>query len=954
MSEVHSPSTPELSAAHSPAIADGAAVQPEAAQLEGAQFELAKAYDPAATETHWYSTWEKAGYFRASDAPEDQRPTYTIAIPPPNVTGVLHMGHACRVTFEDVLIRYHRMCGYNTLWIPGTDHAGIATQVVVERRLKAQGTTKEALGRERFVERVWEWKAESGGNILRQLRILGASCDWSREHFTLDADLSRAVTTVFLRLHNEGLIYRATRLTNWCVRCRTALSDLEVVSEEGANGELFDFAYPVEGGGEIVVSTTRPETMLGDTAIAVHPDDPRYVNLHGKYALHPFTARRIPIITDAVLVDPAFGTGAVKVTPAHDHNDFATGKRHGLEELSVLERDGTLNEAGGPFRGMPRFEARKAVKAALEERGLVRGTRAHTLTIPRCDRCNEVVEPLITTQWYVRMEPLAKPAIAAVEQGRTQIVPEHWTKTYYHWMHNIQDWCISRQLWWGHPVPAYHCAACGKFDVAEAQPATCSHCGAASPTPDPDVLDTWFSSALWPFSTLGWPDATLDLKRFYPTQDMETGYDILFFWVARMMMMGLHFMGDVPFRRVLLAGMVTDEAGKKMSKVKGNTLDPLDIIRGATLEQLLDKAKYGGAAEAGLKYIQKTYPEGIAACGADALRFTLLSYSPQTTKIALSLKRIEGNRNFCNKLWNAARYVLRGLGERPPVAARPTPTELPNVWILSRLAAAITTARQGIDEYRLDEASAALYRFVWDEFCDWYLELSKPLLACGDARIVEETSATLLHSLETVLRALHPMIPFITEEIWQRLPKPASAAPSVMLAAYPVAHVDGALNERADAEMAALQEVIVSARTIRAEYSIAKQTLLPLSLLSNDAELRELFVRQTPAIASLCGAAVTVEEGDGQDRAQGNALRIAGRATVLVALAGLVDRTQELGKIQKELAKTEKDLKVVQGRLASATFVERAPPEIVQKERERLAELQSALAQLKASAAELN
>ncbi|MGD8862851.1 MAG: valine--tRNA ligase, partial [Myxococcales bacterium] len=806
--------------------------------------EMPKAYDPRETEPRWYKFWEEGDFFQASGDPDDDRETYTIAIPPFNVTGSLHMGHACRVTFEDALIRYHRMLGRNTLWLPGTDHAGIATQLVVERQLARDGKTKHDLGREAFEKRVWQWKSESGGRILQQLRVLGASCDWSREKFTLDPDLSRAVTESFVRLYDEGLIYRDTRLISWCVKCATALSDLEVENEENAQGELFDFAYPIEGGGELVVSTTRPETMLGDTAIAVHPDDERYEHLIGKQAVHPFLDRRFPVIADAELVDPKFGTGAVKVTPAHDPNDFATGKRHGLEQINILNLDGTLNDEGGPFAGMDRFEARKAVKAALEEKGLTRGSKVHAMTKPHCHRCNSIIEPMISTQWFCKMEPLAKPAIEAVEQGKTRIIPEHWTKTYFHWMRNIEDWCISRQLWWGHPVPAWYCAD-GHVTVSRQTPTECSECGKRELKADPDVLDTWFSSALWPFSTLGWPDEdALDLRRFYPTQDMETGSDILFFWVARMMMMGIHFMGEVPFSRVLLSGMVTDERGQKMSKVKGNVIDPLDVIHGAELQQLLDKAEQNGAQDSGIKYLKKTYPEGFPAYGADALRYTLLSYSPQTPKIALSVKRIEGYRNFCNKLWNAARYALMNLEGAVAGGERPAPKRFANRWILSRLAVAIDATHKGVANYRLDDASGALYHFVWDELCDWYLELSKPLLSSGDEAVVAETKATLAHVLETALRALHPLTPFITEEIWQRLPRgDEGTAASIMVASYPDAERDALRAPELDAEMKRLQGVIVAARSIRAEHDLHPRKEIPVTLRSDDPATREMLKR---------------------------------------------------------------------------------------------------------------
>ncbi len=917
--------------------------------------EMPKAYDPRQSEGRWYAFWEAEGLFTASSDPADARPTYTIAIPPPNVTGSLHVGHACRVTFEDLLIRYHRMLGRNTLWVPGVDHAGISTQVVVERQLAREGLSRHQIGREAFVERVWRWKAESGGRIMQQLRVLGASCDWTRERFTLEPALSRAVTESFVRLYEEGLIYRDTRLISWCVQCSTALSDLEVENEEGAQGELFDFAYPVEGGGEIVVSTTRPETMLGDTAIAVHPEDPRYKALIGKHALHPLVSRRVPIIGDAQLVDMAFGTGAVKVTPAHDPNDFQTGKRHGLQQINILNLDGTLNQEGGPFSGMDRFKARAAVKQRLQELGLARGSKAHAINKPRCQRCNSIVEPMISTQWFCKMEPLAAPAIEAVERERTRIIPDHWTKTYFHWMRNIQDWCISRQLWWGHPIPAAYCEN-GHINVARSLPERCAQCGKSPLSPDPDVLDTWFSSALWPFSTLGWPDDTPDLRRFYPTDDMETGSDILFFWVARMMMMGLHFTGQAPFSRVLLSGMVTDEHGQKMSKVKGNVIDPLDVVYGATQDQLLAKAERAGAAKSGIEYLRKTYPEGFPAYGADALRYTLLSYSPQTTKIALSLKRVEGYRNFCNKLWNAARYALIGLQGSDVQAglARPDATRFANRWVLSRLAAAIDAARQGIDQYRLDDAGAALYRFVWNELCDWYLELSKPLLGSSDATCVAETRAVLAHVLESALRALHPMMPFITEEIWQRLPKGEGAPKSIMIARYPQAEVDGCAAPEVEREMARLQAVVVAARSIRAEHDVHPRLPLPLTLRSQDADASALLERERAAIEALCNAQVRVEAaGLADDAAADSAIAVAEGVTLIVPLADLVDPVKEVERLERELKKIEKDLAAVERKLANPEFLARAPAALVEQERTRKRDLGAARERLQAALARL-
>jgi valyl-tRNA synthetase len=653
------------------------------------------------------------------------------------------------------------------------------------------------------------------------------------------------------------------------------------------------------------------------------------------------------VIADAQLVDMSFGTGAVKVTPAHDPNDFQTGKRHQLQEINILNLDGTLNEQGGPFAGLDRFKARAAVKERLEQLGLTRGSKPNPMVRPRCHRCNTIVEPIISTQWFCKMDTLAKPAIDAVEQGKTRIIPEHWTKTYFHFLNNIEDWCISRQLWWGHPIPAYYCPE-GHIAVAHDAPDRCATCGKPDLTPDPDVLDTWFSSGLWPFSTLGWPADTADLRRFYPTDDMETGSDILFFWVARMMMLGLHFMGDVPFRRVLLSGMVTDEHGQKMSKVKGNVIDPLDVVYGATLDQLLEKAEQAGAAKSGLDYLRKTYPEGFPSYGADALRFTLLSYSPQTTKIALSLKRVEGYRNFCNKIWNAARYALMHVGElQPDSAGRPEPSQFANRWILSRLSSAIAGARAGVDQYRLDDASSELYRFVWNEFCDWYLELSKPLLASGDAAVADETRRTLAHALETVLRALHPMMPFITEEIWQRLPKPASAPKSIMVAPYPEADRDGLRAPAIEQEMARLQAVIAAARTIRSEHDVHPRKTLPLIVRSPDSVVRAELMRESSAIAALCNASVRVD--DEGDVPEDHAVAVVLGVTVLVPLHDLVDPEKERERLQRELKKAEKDLASVEKKLGNQDFLARAPAELVEKERTRKRELAEACERLQAA-----
>ena len=926
--------------------------------------EMPKAYEPREVEARWYAFWLEKGVFEASDDPNDTRPTYCLPMPPPNVTGSLHMGHALTCTIEDVLVRYHRMRGFNTLWQPGIDHAGIATQTVVERQLRREGLTRHDIGREEFTKRVWAWKNESGGRIALQQRELGASADWKRSKFTMDPDMSRAVREAFVRLYEEGLIYRATRLINWCIECRTALSDLEVENEEGANGELFQFAYEVVGSNErIIVATTRPETMLGDTAVAVHPDDERYKHLHGKKLRHPFVGREIPIITDAILVDPKFGTGAVKVTPAHDFNDFATGKRHGLEEISIFDEAGRVNENGGEFKGLDRREARKAVKKRLEELGLAEGTKPHTLTLPKCQRCGTIVEPMISTQWFVKMKPLAEPALKAVEEGRMKIIPEEWKKTYDHFLTNIQDWCISRQLWWGHQIPAWFCDK-GHITVARETPQACSTCNSTQIQQDPDVLDTWFSSALWPFSTLGWPDKTPALEKFYPASDMETGYDILFFWVARMIMMGLHFMGEVPFRRVLLHGMVVDEQGDKMSKVKGNVIDPLDLVHGASFDEVVQKALPGAPLSEALAKFKKSYPStaqmgsGFPAFGADALRFTLASYSPTAKRIALAPKRIEGYRHFCNKIWNATRYALPYLEKAslPEQGGAPQATSRHNRWILSRLAATIEDATRSIEDFRLDEATSTLYRFFWNDFCDWYLELTKPVFQGDDEAQKKETATVLAHVLETSFRALHPFIPFITEDLWQRVPRPASRPVSLAIAPWPTVQ-DGRPDAQADREMAAVQAVISAARSIRSEHEVHPGASVPLVLRAGSEELRKLLVEELVAIRTLVKTDGEPQiEPTGAERPRGFVMNVAGDVEVLVGLKGLVEPQKEAARIEREIKKTEKDLAAIEKKLSLPSFVDKAPPEVVAEakaQREALLRTKARLEEARSIAAEL-
>jgi valyl-tRNA synthetase len=922
---------------------------------------LDQPYDPALVEPRWYAFWEAHGVFAASDDPKDTRPVYVVPMPPPNVTGSLHMGHAQRCTLEDTLVRWHRMRGFNTLWQPGTDHAGIATQLVVERMLKKEGKSRLDLGREAFVARVWQWRRETGDRILQQQRLLGASADWARAKFTMDDDLSRAVTEAFVRLYEQGLMYRATRLINWCPECMTSLSDLEVESEEGANGELFEFAYEVDGGGEIVVATTRPETMLGDTAIAVHPDDARYKALHGKRVKHPFVDRTFPIITDAILVDPKFGTGAVKVTPAHDFNDFATGKRHGLEEINILNLDGTLNEHAGSFAGMDRKDARRAVKKALADKGLARGAKPHILTLPRCQRSGGVVEPMISTQWFLKMEGMAKAALDAVHSGKTEIIPAEWVKTYDHFMENIQDWCVSRQLWWGHQIPAWHHPD-GRIVVARERPKDLG----PEWVQDADVLDTWFSSALWPFSTQGWPDETRALEKFYPASDLETGYDILFFWVARMMMMGLHFTGHVPFRRVLLSGLIVDETGDKMSKVKGNVIDPLDLVHGATFDQMVPDA------EAMAKF-KKAYPSaaamgsGFPAFGADAVRFTLATYPPSNKRIALAPRRIEGNRHFLNKIWNATRLSLELLGE-VKWTDPPAPKAFLNRWIRSRFASTCATVHAGLGAFRIDEASNAAYRFFWYDLCDWYLELVKPVLRKRDdgsyprPAEVDEARATLAYVLEGSMRLLHPLVPFVTEELWQRLPRPASRKVSVALGPYPEpSEVEADLDPEVEAQMAIVQDVISAARTVRSEHGIEWKAEVPMAIRTDVPEIAALVRAQIDSLRVLVKTkGDPAIEGRGGAREAGTTVSMVtsskGTVEVLVGLKGLVTKESELARIDRETKKIEKDLAALEKKLASPGFVDRAPPEVVEearRQREALLDAKKRLEEARKLAEEL-
>jgi len=893
-----------------------------------------KSYQPAAIEARWYKLWEESGYF----TPTEQGQAYSIMLPPPNVTGNLHMGHAFQDTIMDVLTRFHRMQGDSALWQPGMDHAGIATQMVVERRLADEGKSRHDLGREKFVDAVWDWKKSSGGMIAKQMRRLGASVDWEHDCFTMDEDLSQAVMKVFVELYHEGLIYRGKRLVNWDPVLHTALSDLEVISAE-ENGHLWHIRYPrVDGKGYVVVATTRPETMLGDTAVAVNPDDPRYTDLVGLELELPLTGRTIPVITDNY-VDIDFGSGCVKITPAHDFNDYDMGKRHQLPVINVLNDDATINEqAPEAYRGLDRFEARKQIVADLEAAGLLEKTEPHKLMIPRGDRSHAIVEPYQTDQWYVKIEPLAKPAIEAVETGRIRFVPENWNKTYFDWMHRIDDWCISRQLWWGHRIPAWYDAegniyvgydeadARQRYDIGED----------ISLRQDEDVLDTWFSSALWPFTTLGWPEKTPRLDKYYPTDVLVTGFDIIFFWVARMIMMGLKFMGDVPFREVYIHGLIRDAEGQKMSKSKGNVLDPIDLIDGISLDALIKKRTSDlmqpHMAPIIEKSIRKHFPNGTSAFGCDALRFTFAALATTGRDIRFDLGRIEGNRNFCNKLWNAARYVLMSTSGHAVQAV--AASSAADRWIMSRMHKMTGDVRRHINDYRLDLAAQRLYEFIWNEYCDWYLELSKPVLQSGSAEEQNATRYTLLHVLESSLRVLHPIMPFITEEIWQRLREPlALEGESIMLQPYPQA---GDTDQQAEDDVAWLQQVLQGIRNIRAELNVAPGKPLAIAFQSgtdSDHEKQQRFATLLNSLGKISSSQWLNEDADTTEYS----VALVADLKVLVSLKGLVNVEDELARLRKLLDRELADLNRSEGKLKNSRFVENAPPAVVEQEHQRLA-----------------
>jgi valyl-tRNA synthetase len=873
---------------------------------------LNKGYEPHDVERKWYKKWEDDGRFCADE--KSAKPHYSIVIPPPNVTGVLHMGHALNNTLQDILARWKRMCGCEVLWMPGTDHAGIATQNVVEKQLAAEGLDRHAIGREEFIDRVWKWREESGGQIIEQLKRLGASCDWGRERFTMDEGLSTAVREVFVRLYEDDLIYRANRLINWCPRCHTALSDLEVEHED-KKGHLWHLRYPVLGTDRhLVVATTRPETMLGDTAVAIHPEDERYQDLIGKKVLLPLINREIPIVADDY-VDKDFGSGAVKITPAHDFNDFELGKRHDLEQINILDESGVVNENGGPYQGQERYEARANVVADLENLDLLEKIEDYSNSVGECYRCKTVIEPYLSLQWYVKVGPLAEEAIKAVQQGETRIVPQQWEKTYFEWMFNLQDWCVSRQIWWGHRIPVWYCDACEELTVTREDATACAHCGSTDIKQDTDVLDTWFSSALWPFSTMGWPEQTETLDKFYPTSCLVTGFDILFFWVARMMMMGHKFMDQVPFKDVYIHALVRDAQGQKMSKSKGNVIDPLHIVD-----------EYG----------------------ADAFRFTLTSFAAMGRDVKLSTDRIGGYRNFCNKLWNASRFTLMNLEGFDPSGIDLKAHELSDAdrWILTRLEEASRQTNSALDDYKFNEAASTLYAFTWHNFCDWYIEMAKDDLYGDDPQAKVRVQSVLFTVLEQLLRLLHPIMPFITEEIWQVLPGQRPCE-SIMQADYPDG--SGLPTDSVGAErMELVMDVIRAIRNIRGEMDVppGKQVTALLDCKSEEACR---ILQEGAAAIRVLGKVGEMTIGQSLERPEQCATQVAGDVEISLPLAGLVDVAEEEKRLQKEIAKVQKDVDLFTKKLSNEKFVANAPAHVLEKDRGKLKDAEEKMGVLQES-----